>query len=144
MTSPYEPDRVAQWLVDTLDGNVAGVSNRVYQWEVPPMVDTWPVVVIAPMGTSAMGTINGTRVLDQGLWLVKAIDKTAGGPSQAGITTVADAIDTALNRASGTKDGVQIAGCVREATVAIPPERAGDDAYFVTLAQLYRVWAFAG
>lgn len=130
----FEAARVAQWLVTTLAGAAPGGV-----WEgVAPLNTPTPYIVFqAQGGPGDISVIGGIRVWTDTTWQVKAV-----GPSSdtAALVTVADTIDSRLQRASGTagSDG-RILFSVRQRAMTLPELVNG--VQWLNLIQFYDILA---
>lgn len=116
--SVNELTRASEWIYSKLVAASAvtaivgsGSAARIYADVAPPGA-SWPFVIFQHQGSvDVTGQNPGTRVLVSSLWTVKAV---ARGESYAALATLADALDAALQAASGTADDATIYSCVRE------------------------------
>ena len=107
---------VDQWIYEALaaDGQLAAVvGSRIFA-DVAPQDAAMPQVIFQMQAAQPDSVgVGGTRILTNGLWLVKAIDQTE---SYAGLLkTAADRIDTVLHGLVGdTVSWVTVDNCVRQ------------------------------
>lgn len=113
-----EVARALEWIYTTLS-NDATVTNliddRIYDG-LAPQGANYPFIVFNHQGGADARGVGVYRAFDNSLYQVKAVTQ-AESYSQA--TEIADAIDDALQGASGTADGGYIGPCVREQTLML-------------------------
>lgn len=111
MATITETTRVLDWLRATINPLA---SNRVYR-DIAPDATTTPYVVVSLMSARDVAGAAGIRLWQDGLYLVRVVGKAS---QWTAMVSLADAIDTALQLATGnTADGT-IIRAVREMSIA--------------------------
>lgn len=127
---------VDEWIASVMAADTALqalVSGRVYSY-VAPQGTAFPLVVYNHQGSSDLIVVGGYRVINSGLYQIKAITE-AGGMATA--KPIADRIDVLFHRATGAVVGGLILGCVREQPLAYV--EAGNNIRRNHLGGLYRI-----
>lgn len=110
--------RALEWINDTLlaDATLTGlVSTRVHDG-LAPQGSAYPFVVFNHQGGYDALGVGSARVLNSGLYQIKAVTES---DSYASAIAIADRIDEVLHSAAGSKDGAYVAACVREQPIMI-------------------------
>lgn len=129
-----EPTRALNWLKTTLAS--AGAGGGVWEGIAPLSVTTTPYIVVQMQSAQDIEGVSGIRLWSRQTWQVKAV-----GPASDDTTlqTVADAIDTALQLATGAaSDGTLIRRCVRLRPLAIP-ELQKDGTLWLNYGGIYQI-----
>lgn len=108
---------VDEWLAGVMAADStlqALVSGRVSSY-IAPQGTAFPHVVYNHMGSADVIAVGGYRILNSGLYQIKAI--TEGG-SMATAKPIADRLDFLFHRTTGTVTGGAILACLREQPVA--------------------------
>lgn len=133
-----EPLRVNQWIYETLSGDAtiaSLVGTRIYEG-LAPQGAALPFVVFQFMAGADVVAVGAVRVMNSGLYQVKAICQ---GESYSPAAAIADRIDTLLQGANGSvSDGV-IYGCTREQPLTLIEQEHGIQ--YRHVGGLYRVYA---
>lgn len=102
---------IETWLYERLANNAVGVSDRVYSG-VAPREAEFPLVIYQLQTPEDVMTMNGARIMSQGVWIVKATMPTQ---SYADLSPIAALIDSRLHRQRYTEAGSgTVLACVRE------------------------------
>jgi hypothetical protein len=109
--------RVDDWLWPTLRTGVPAVANRVYVDDSAPVGVGLPYVQWSLLSSVATLTLGGTRIKDNLVYVVQAIDRSG---SWATVVTPADQIRTALHQQRGATADVVIDSCIVEEEVRRP------------------------
>ncbi|MGZ3677036.1 MAG: tail completion protein gp17 [Ktedonobacterales bacterium] len=128
---------VYQWLYATLHGDATLMSaaTGVFAGAAPDGTAP-PYVVYNWQGGTDVATVNGRRIMNNSLYQIKAVGPTA---QIATLQTIADRIDTLLQRASGTAAGANILFCDRQYPLVITNTVNGT--LWVNVGGLYRIYA---
>lgn len=129
--------RVSEWLYETLSSDAtltALVADRMYDG-IAPQAATFPYITFNWQGGADVSAVGGIRIMNNGLWQVKAV---VNETSYATILPIADRVDQVLQRASGAvSDGIILA-CVREQPLALIENSNG--VQYRHLGGLYRIY----
>jgi hypothetical protein len=129
---------VETWLHTILgnDATLAGlVGTQIYSYAAPKTA-SFPLVIYQFQGGHDVRGVGPARIMTDGLYVVKAVDRDE---SFAGLKAIAERVDALLQGAKGeTVDG-SVLGCVREQPLAL--EEAIDGVKYRHLGGIYRVWA---
>ena len=109
---------VDKWLYDTLkvDATLAGfVSTRIYSYLVPTG-SGFPSVVYTYQGSMDAVAVGGIRIMNSGMYLVKAI--TQDNSMIGAAKSISDRIDALLHGSIGTVAGGIVLACIREYPIA--------------------------
>lgn len=102
---------IETWLYGRLAENAVGVANRIYA-DVAPRDSAYPLVIYQLQTPSDVMTLNGSRIMTAGTWIVKAVMQTQSFSDLSGI---AELIDGRLHRQRyGTVGSGSVLVCVRE------------------------------
>jgi len=110
------------------------VADRIYS-EVAPADATFPVVVFQWMSGHDVRGVGPTRIMDDLLYLVKAIGQTKAFTD---IETIANRVDVLLHAQSGAPTGGTVYGCVREEPFKLAEDDEGIS--YRHLGGSYRLW----
>lgn len=130
---------VNQWLYTLLSGDATMTSlvgNRIYD-SIAPVGVAFPLVLFNFQGGSDVSVVGGVRVMNSGLYQVKAVVQSG---SNASALPIANRIDALLHRATGSAPGGLILASVREQPIAYP-EVSKEGIQYRHLGGLYRVIA---
>lgn len=108
---------VDEWIASVLAADTALqalVAGRCYSY-VAPQGTAFPLVVYNHQGSADVIVVGGYRVMNTGLYQIKAITE-AGGMATAKPT--ANRLDALFHQATGAVAGGLILGCVREQPLA--------------------------
>lgn len=138
MAGRYEPEEVRLWLMAKLvpvdwDDLLPGGWHR----GIAPIGTPYPFGSFHPQGFArSTRTLSQVRILSNGLWAVFATG--IEGQTDANLATIAERIDGALDRASGSAG----AGFVYGSTWEIPWDRTyrENDVTYVENGGQYRIW----
>lgn len=128
--------RVNEWLYTVLaaDSDVTDlVGTRIYDG-LAPRGATYPVIIFNFLTGSDVMAVGSIRVMNSGLYQVKAV---AQATSYADVSPVADAIDSALHRASGSVGDGAILACRREQPIVYIEQV--NDLQYRHMGGLYRI-----
>ena len=134
-----EVARALEWIYTTLstDTTVANlIDDRIYDGVVP-QGSAYPLIIFNHQGGADARGVGVYRAFDNSLYQVKAV---AQSESYSEATEIADAIDEALQGASGTADGGYIGPAVREQTLMLTEVGKGGIQYR-SVGGLYRLAA---
>lgn len=113
-----EVARALEWIYATLaaDTDIDNlVDGRIYDG-LAPQGAAYPLIVFNHQGGADARGVGVYRAFDNSIYQVKAVTQAE---SYSTATEIADAIDAALQGASGTADGGYIGPCVREQTLML-------------------------
>lgn len=136
-----EGQQVAGWIYDTLvaDSGVGGVNTlvggRIYRDRVPQSA-ALPAVTISLVSHVDTNTLGGLRVFANTL-----VDVRVVGDGTSYQNTIAARIDTVLQNARGTRNGVTINELRRETVQAFVESEAGKS--YAHIIETYRTEAYA-
>src|SRR5690242_13267232 len=106
----------------TLAALIGGATHpRIYSDQAPQGA-AYPYVAIAMLSDRSVLTQNGIRVMENIVYIVKAVEKTA---SYADITSIANRLDALLHKQSGTVTGGLVLSCTRENIIRFPETKNG-------------------
>ena len=128
-----EATRALNWLMTTL---ASAAPGGVWEGIAPLSVTTTPYIVAQMQSAVDVEGVAGVRLWSRQTWQVKAV-----GPASAftAMQSAADALDTALQRATGAaSDGTAIYRCVRLRPLAIP-ELQKDGTLWLNYGGLYQI-----
>ena len=123
---------IKTWLQGLLDGNAVGVADRVYDAPAPP-TSAFPLVTFQYLDGADVRGVGPARIMTDGLWLIRAINKSN---DYATISGIADSIDTLLQGVLGSGS---VLGSVRERPFELTEEV--DGVKYVHLGGVYRIYA---
>lgn len=132
-----ETTLVDAWLYTKLssDATITSlVAARIYGYTAPP-TPTFPYIIFNHQGSADVSAVGGYRIFNSGVYQVKAV---AQSTSAATAKTIADRIDTLLQRAYGTVTGGYVLGCVREQPLVYVEITNGIQ--YRNLGGLYRIY----
>lgn len=112
----------------------AAVSTRIYSY-LAPSGTTFPFVVYAFQGGADVSAIGAIRIMNSGLYQVKAVGQ---GNSMVAVEAIANRIDALLHGVTGTVSGGVILACVREQPLAYVENSNG--IRYNHLGGLYRIF----
>ena len=136
-----EGQQVAGWVYDTLvaDSGAGGVSTlvggRIYRDRVPQAASL-PAVTVTLVSHVDTNTIGGRRVFAETL-----VDVRVVGDGTAYQNTVAARVDTVLQNAAGSRNGVFVVEMVRDGVQAFVEDDSGKS--YAHVIQTYRTPAYA-
>jgi hypothetical protein len=131
VTTLTETTRVFDWLRATINPLA---SNRVYR-DIAPDQPTTPYVIVGLMSGRDVAGAAGIRLWQDGLYLVKVVGKRSDWTA---MVALADAIDSALQLATGNTADATIIRAVREESIAYS-EVVGADVWS-HLGAIWRVY----
>lgn len=128
---------VETWLRQRLASNLVGVQNRVFV-DAAPRGTQYPYVIYQLQTPEDVRTLNGTRIMTTGTWIVKAIMQTA---TYADLSSIAAAIDSQLHKAQYHTDvgSGAVLACVRERPFKM--SEVNDGLLILHLGGFYRIYA---
>lgn len=137
-----EQARALQWLLTTLGASASLTSaapGGVHD-TLAPVGTATPYVIVQKQTPNGTDLIAGgaRRVMNRSLWVVKAVGKT--NEEYAALITAADAIDTALDRKTGTTSDGRVLACVRQNDLQYTELRP-DGVLISHLGGQYTIWA---
>ena len=109
---------VDKWLYGLLsaDATLTGlVSTRIYSYLTPTGAG-FPSVVYAHQGSMDVIAVGGIRIMNSGMYLVKAI--TQDNSMTGAAKSISDRIDTLLHGSVGTVTGGIVLACIRDYPIA--------------------------
>lgn len=136
-----EGQQVAGWVWDTLKADTGGsgvntlVSGRIYRDRVPQTA-LLPAVTVGLVSHVDESTVGGRRV-----FAVTLTDVRVVGDGTAYQNTIADRVDTVLQNASGSRNGVTVVELRRDGVQAFIEDDAGKS--YSHVIQTYRTEAHA-
>lgn len=131
--------RAMEWIHDTLsaDATLTGlVSTRIFDG-LAPQGSAYPFVVFNHQGGSDALGVGAARVLNSGLFQIKAMTEST---SYSSAVSIADRIDEVLHGSAGSKDGAYIASCVREQPIMLIEQHNGIE--YRSAGGLYRLISY--
>ena len=135
-----EPGRELQYIMARLTGGATGALAKVWLG-VAPADAAQPFVIITPpaKGNDDVGS-GHRRVFTDNVWTVKAVGLVADSGAAA-VIALADAIDTDLDRTSGTAGltDARVLACVRDGTVMYTDWQEPNNELWLHLGGLYQV-----
>lgn len=142
MAGMNEQGRELQYIVYALShGASAALATGGIHIGMAPVGAAQPFVVITPpaKGTDDVGS-GHRRVFTDNVWTVKAVG-LAADTGYAAVIALADAIDTDLDRTSGTAGltDARVLACVRDGTVHYLDWQEPNNELWVHLGGLYQV-----
>lgn len=126
---------IKTWLYAKLADDAAGVGDRVYD-SLAPRSATYPLVIFQFQGGHDTFGVGTARILSQGTWLVKGVEKAKGFGT---LKTIAGTIDSLLHASSGTAGGGTVLACVREQPFMMVENQDGEE--YRHLGGIYRILA---
>lgn len=123
---------IKTWLKSLLDGNAVGVADRVYDAPAPPLA-SFPLVTFQYLDGADVRGVGPARIMTDGLWLIRAINKSNDYGTISGI---ANSIDTLLQGSPGSGS---VLGSVRERPFELTEEV--DSVKYIHLGGVYRIYA---
>lgn len=132
---------VDAWLDQVLgsDTTLAGLATGGCWDTLADESAAFPYVVWQLQAGRDVGGIGpATRIMVNGLWLVRGVDRS---PSQTAVKPIAERVDALLHAASGSVTGGLVVACVREEPYKFL--EVTDGVMYWHLGGMYRIWAQA-
>jgi len=127
---------VETWLYSVLSDDITLtglVGSRIYGY-VAPRTATYPLVIYQYQGGRDVAGVGATRILTNGVWLVKGVDHET---SLTTLKAIEGRIDALLHKASGSVADGQVLACVREEPFSLVEVIDGEQ--YRHLGGMYRV-----
>ncbi len=131
---------VDAWLDQVLSGDatLAALATGGMWDTLADQATAFPYVVWQLQAGHDVRGVGPARIMVNGLWLVRGVDRS---PSQTIVKPIAGRIDALLHAASGSVSGGLVIGCVREEPYKFL--EVTDGVLYWHLGGMYRIWAQA-